>query len=307
MPGRRPPLHPLHRDRLAVLGDPLDRARGARRGGRRDPGRGSRGRRPWRLSPSIRRARSFAIAIVPSRAMTTCALLVRSYALSRSVSAGPADRRAREIRRHDADAVAHRRADDLVEDPPLDVRRAEQVGVRDEHLRLAQHEHAVVVEREVEPAQDPRLRLGVEVHERVAADEQVDPGDRGVLHEVVAAEDHRTPEVAAERVALVGALEEALERLARHVLDRPCRVGAVARGLERLLVDVRRVDLHAIAGTPTRRAPWRRPSRPCRPPRPTRSPRSTRGWRRPAAATRAAAGRRRSRGDPRSPRRGRSP
>ena len=39
------------------------------------------------LRPSIRRARSFAMAIVPSRPMTTCAPLVASYALSRSASA----------------------------------------------------------------------------------------------------------------------------------------------------------------------------------------------------------------------------
>ena len=70
----------------------------------------------------------------------------------------------------------------------------------------------VVVEREVEPAQDPRLRLGVEVHERVAADEQVDARDRRVLHEVVAAEDHRRRRSRRNVVALVGALEEALER-----------------------------------------------------------------------------------------------
>ena len=245
LPGRRAPLHALDHDRLPVLGDPLDA--GAQLDGAvgeieivevaadvlgaeaEHPSRAvvRHGERPVAADDDLRAARE----------------VVR--ALAQRVGCARR-RRAREIGRHDADAVAHRRADDLVEDPPLDVRRAEQVGVRDEHLRLAEHEHAVVVEREVEPAQDPRLRLRVEVHERVAADEQVDPGDRGVLHEVVAAEDHRTPQIAAERVALVGALEEALERLAGHVLDGPCRVRAVARGVERLLVDVRRVDLHAV-------------------------------------------------------------
>ena len=46
---------------------------------------------------------------------------------------------------------------------------------------------------------DHSLGLGVEVHQRVAADEQVEPGDRRVLDEVVAAEDHRAAQVLAER------------------------------------------------------------------------------------------------------------
>ena len=48
--------------------------------------------------------------------------------------------------------------------------------------------------------EDAGLRLGVEVHQRVAAHEQVDPRDRGVLHEVVAPEDHRPAQVLAEDV-----------------------------------------------------------------------------------------------------------
>ena len=73
--------------------------------------------------------------------------------------------------------------------------------------------------------QDLGLRLGGEVHERVAAHEQVDARDRRVLHEVVAAEDHAAPQVLAEHVALVGPLEEALERI---VAARP-RSGAADR------------------------------------------------------------------------------
>ena len=79
---------------------------------------------------------------------------------------------------------------------------------------------------EVESAQDLRLRLGGEVHERVAADEQVDPRDRCVLDEVVAAEDHAAAQVLAEHVALVGPLEEALERV---VAARPRSAAAGTR------------------------------------------------------------------------------
>ena len=57
------------------------------------------------------------------------------------------------------------------------------------------------LQREVQAAEDLRLGLGVEVHQGVAADQQVDPGDRRVLHQVVAAEDHRAAQVLPEHEA----------------------------------------------------------------------------------------------------------
>jgi signal transduction histidine kinase len=53
--------------------------------------------------------------------------------------------------------------------------RCEEVSVREEALRAAQEQVAAIVQRVVEARQDPRLRLGVEVHERVAAGEQLQP------------------------------------------------------------------------------------------------------------------------------------
>jgi hypothetical protein len=71
-------------------------------------------------------------------------------------------------------AVPQRRADHLAEHPALEVDGPEQVGVRDEHLRPAEQQVAPGIEGEVESLEHARLRLGVEVHERVAAGEQVD-------------------------------------------------------------------------------------------------------------------------------------
>jgi hypothetical protein len=45
----------------------------------------------------------------------------------------------------------------------------------EEHLGLAEEQHTGVGQREVEPGQDSRLRLRGEVHQRVAAHEQIDP------------------------------------------------------------------------------------------------------------------------------------
>src|SRR3712207_7894178 len=59
------------------------------------------------------------------------------------------------------------------------------------------------------------FRSRVEVHQRVAAGQEVDAGDGRVLHEVVAPEDERAPQVLAEGEPVVHALE-----VARPELDR---------------------------------------------------------------------------------------
>ena len=102
-------------------------------------------------------------------------------------------------------------------------------------------------EGEVEVGEDAGLCIGVEVHEHVAADEQVEPGDGSVLHQVVAPEDHRAAQVVAEDVAAHQRLEVPLPAVGG---DGAHLVGAVAAlaGLgQRLLVDIGRVDLHPPA------------------------------------------------------------
>src|SRR3712207_6917662 len=57
------------------------------------------------------------------------------------------------------------------------------------------------------------FRSRVEVHQRVAAGQEVDAGDGRVLHEVVAPEDERAPQVLAEGEPVVHALEVARPEL----------------------------------------------------------------------------------------------
>jgi len=82
------------------------------------------------------------------------------------------------------------------EDAALQIHRDEQGRLR-EQLRTAQEQvagaHAVAVQGEMKAFEDFRLRLGVEIHERIAADEQIQARDRRILHEVVAPE---APDVA---------------------------------------------------------------------------------------------------------------
>jgi hypothetical protein len=129
----------------------------------------------------------------------------------------------------------------------LEVDRGEQRAVREQALGLPEEQHAVLGEREVEARQDTALHLRGEVHERVAADQQVDPRDGGVLDEVVAAEDHRAAQLLTEGVPAADGFEVARAQLLGHAFDLAVGVDAGAGLAQRLVVDVRGVDLHAVA------------------------------------------------------------
>ena len=188
-----------------------------------------------------------AIAIMPSVVTTICATGLARNASWRRWSR-PTELLAR--RRGDdlggVGRAGRRLIGDFAEHPPFHVDRREQGGVAQQHLGLAEEEDAVVGQGEVEPAQDPGLGLGVEVHQRVAADEQVDPGDGGVLHEVVAAEDERAPQVLAEDVPVVDLLEVGVEEVGWHPDHLALAVRALAGGGETLVVHVGRVDLDPV-------------------------------------------------------------
>ena len=202
--------------------------------------------------------------------------------------------------------VAEGRAGDLAEHPALRAHRREHVGAGDQHLRLAQEEVAALVQREVEVAEDPRLGLGVEVHERVPADQQLDARDRRVLHEVVAPEDHRSPQVRAEGHACRRALEVAFDELRGHRLD--AALGVACRGARRPAPPRRRRWRRSspARSTPPRPAPRRARWPPCRPPRPRRSPRTRPGSARSRARPRAGRAAPPRTGSPTRPCRGRT-
>ncbi len=70
---------------------------------------------------------------------------------------------------HDGQAFAPVVLGDFAEDPAPQVDGREQLRVGHQHFGLTEKKHAVFAECEMEPRQDPALRLGVEVHQRVAA------------------------------------------------------------------------------------------------------------------------------------------
>ena len=154
---------------------------------------------------------------------------------------------ARERIGEEGQPLSHHRASHLSEHSPLEVVGREQVGVGDEHLGLAQKQVAALVEREVEVPEYLRLRLGREVHERVARHEQIDARDRGVLDEVVAAIYDCAPQVWTEAQTVGHALEVALDELVGDVLEGFGRVRGVPGDGERVIVDIGGIHLDPLA------------------------------------------------------------
>ena len=144
-------------------------------------------------------------------------------------------------------AVAKAGPGDPCEDPVLQVDDREEVAVGEHRLRPPEKEEAAFVQGEVESLEDPLLRLRVEVHEGVAAGQQVDARDRRVLDEVVPPEDDPAPQLSVEHVAVVDAFEVPLAQLGGHGLDVPIGVGRGPAATQGVVVEVGGVDLHPLA------------------------------------------------------------
>ena len=133
-------------------------------------------------------------------------------------------------------------APDLAEHPVLEVDRREGLAVAEQHLGAAEEEDPVVGQREVQPLDDLGLGVPVEVHHRIAAEEEIHPRDRRVAQEVVLAEDDRAADRAIQDRLAVVELEVLAPELLGDVVEL-ARVAGTARLLERGLVPVGAVDL----------------------------------------------------------------
>jgi len=66
------------------------------------------------------------------------------------------------------------------------------------------------------------------------------------VRQVIAAEDDLAAQVTTEDVLLAGRLEVGIPELLRHIGERAGVVGSRTRLLQRVLVEVGRVDLHPL-------------------------------------------------------------
>ena len=120
--------------------------------------------------------------------------------------------------------------------------------MRKQHLGLAEKEQTFVIQCKMKAGDDARLRFRVEVHQRVPADEQIEPRNRRILNEIEATEDHRAAKLAFHH-ELVGVrvLEILRAELCRHGRNRFSVVNAMPCLGERIGIDIGGVDFHAIA------------------------------------------------------------
>ena len=127
----------------------------------------------------------------------------------------------------------------------LQLDRAEQVAVRKEHLGAPEEQAAVLLQRVAELAEDASLCFGREVHQGVAAGEQIEPRDGRISQQVVPPEDEHPAEARPEEVAASLGLEVPGPQILGHALELLQRV-PLSGVEERVLVDVGRVDLDAL-------------------------------------------------------------
>ena len=96
-------------------------------------------------------------------------------------------------------------------------------------------------------SQDPRLSFCIEIHQGVAARQQIHVGDGSILNQIMAAEDDGAPEVGAEDVAARHAFKVFMPEVFRHGLDLPGAVTALAGPAESFFVHIGSIDLDPLA------------------------------------------------------------
>src|SRR5215213_6469273 len=107
----------------------------------------------------------------------------------------------------------------------FDLDRREATVLRQHRFSSAEKKHATVVEGELKPAENLRLRLGVEIHQGISTDEHVDVRDRGVLNQVVTPEDHLTSQILPKDVPIVNRLEVARKKFRWNTSDLTFGIG----------------------------------------------------------------------------------
>lgn len=126
-------------------------------------------------------------------------------------------------------ALAHAKIRGFRKEAMLQLDGRKQIGMREQHLRLAEQQVPRLVQRKMKPRQDVILHLGIKIHQRIATDQQIEPGDRRVGGQVMPSEDNHAPHIGMDDIAILRPLEILLEQRRRHRLDLLGRVDGLAR------------------------------------------------------------------------------
>ncbi len=131
------------------------------------------------------------------------------------------------------------------EHAPLLVERLEQRLVPGDALGRAEQEAALRAQRVVEDGDQAVLQLGLQVDQHVAARQQVEPAERGILDQALRREDAELADFLDQMVLVADHSEIALEVGFGHAGRDAFGIDAATRHAERDLVDVGGEDLDA--------------------------------------------------------------
>src|SRR5437764_4384659 len=125
----------------------------------------------------------------------------------------------------------------LGKDAGPQAQRGEEVGVGKQHLCPAEKEETGLVKGKVKTGHDPGLGFSVEIHQGVAAYQEVQAGDGGILDEIVAPEDDRAARLATENVVIPYQLKVLVTQFVGKSVEVVARVTGLASLRQRRLVD----------------------------------------------------------------------
>src|SRR6266704_6393461 len=124
--------------------------------------------------------------------------------------------------------------------------RGEEAGQGEQHLCPAEKEETGLGEGKVKTGHDPGLGFSVEIHQGVAAYQEVQAGDGGILDEIVAPEDDRAARLGTENVAIPCQLKILVAQFVGKRMEVFARVTGLAGLVQGLLVYIRGVDLDPL-------------------------------------------------------------
>ncbi len=122
----------------------------------------------------------------------------------------------------------------------------ERAEVRDlvRRFRQAEEQQPPGIEGEIEDLESAGLGAAIQVDQQVAAGNQVEPGERRILQEIVRREHHHFPDFTAHAVAVRLLCEESAQAPVADIGGDGIGIQAAARGLYGFVVKVGREYLH---------------------------------------------------------------
>jgi hypothetical protein len=102
--------------------------------------------------------------------------------------------------RHNQQAIAQAYFSLFGKNPRLEINRRKQVAMSQQHLRLAYKQKTFILEGKVEASQDACLGFSIEIHQGIAAYQQIEMTDGSILNQVIATKNHASAQIAAEGI-----------------------------------------------------------------------------------------------------------